>query len=443
VLEPKKAVLAARSGPAVPSPPSPHVPAVALEPKRAIEALGLELSEDQEVVFHRLYDWMQKRTSGTLTFGGYAGTGKTTLLSGLAKAFDQERRLAFCALSGRAATVLQRKLAAIGIETGPTSRHYCGTIHGLLYRARMDRNGRFVEWIRNASVGEYATIIVDEASMVPERIYQDLASEGIPILAVGDHGQLPPVEGNPDFGLMKRPHLTLSKIHRQAEGSPIIRLSRMIRETGGFDDSVADKQSIYVARKSLHLSTAINNVALMEPEELLDRAFLCYRNKTRAEINQAFRQARFEGSPPSLPQAGELVVCLKNSREEGVFNGYRGIATSNFTLRGQHHVQGSVSFPEENVELTNATFSRWQWGRQTFKSFDQMHEFGFRPTKWDQVGLLFDYGYGLTVHKAQGSQFSRVFIVVERPGPVDDDTFGRWLYTAVTRATEKVFLFRE
>jgi exodeoxyribonuclease-5 len=413
-----------------------------LEPAQAVAALGLDLSPDQKEVFHSLYDWMGARKSGTLTFGGYAGTGKTTLVSVLAKAFDPQRKIAFCALSGRAASVLRGKLLDIGIRTGEGTDHYCGTIHGLLYRAKTDRNGRIVGWMRNPSVQEYATIILDEASMVSEGVYKDLASEGVPILAVGDHGQLSPVEGRRDFGLMLKPQLTLTKIHRQAEGSPIIKLSQTIRETGGFSASVADKESIWVAGKS-HLKTAINHLAKEPAEHLLDRAFLCYRNATRSQVNNLFRAARFGGSPPENPQQGELAICLKNSKNEGVYNGYRGVVTKTFKLQGEHHFKGSVDFPSENLTMNGARFSRWQWGYpKTFSGFDEMHEYGFSPSKWDQVGHLFDFGYCLTVHKAQGSQFSRVFIVVERPGPVDDDTFRRWLYTAVTRAEERVFLFQ-
>ncbi len=79
---------------------------------------------------------------------------------------------------------------------------------------------------------------------------------------------------------------------------------------------------------------------------------------------------------------------------------------------------------------------KYQFGFQkTFSSFQELENFGMEVKHWNEVGLLFDYGYAMTVHKAQGSQMNNVVLFNERPAPVSEDNYRRWLYTAVSRAS--------
>jgi len=168
----------------------------------------IDLSPDQARALEEIERW---RTSSTkrLTLGGYAGTGKTTLIRELINQHDAS----VCAFTGKAAFVLQSK----GVEAT--------TMHRLLYRpVRVGGEVRFVK------VQDLPTelVIVDEASMVDKVLMRDLESFPVKVLYVGDHGQLEPVGDDP--GLMRDPDIRLEQIHRQASGSPIIQFAHHVRE---------------------------------------------------------------------------------------------------------------------------------------------------------------------------------------------------------------------
>src|SRR5690606_24251481 len=180
-----------------------------------------DLSPDQMEVYEKLLRWAldPDHESQYLTLGGYAGTGKSTLVALLARRLTETTRVAFCAYTGKAANVVQRKLAEAGVTPA-----FCGTLHSLRYSAEVDgKTGRLVGfWPKDDLDADL--VVVDEASMVGETIWSDLLQTGKKVLAVGDHGQLEPVEGEM-ISLVKDPVLRLEKIHRQAEGNPIIRFA--------------------------------------------------------------------------------------------------------------------------------------------------------------------------------------------------------------------------
>jgi exodeoxyribonuclease-5 len=358
--------------------------------------------------------------------------------------------------------VLGNKLAKRGVKTTTeveSDGHYCGTIHSLLYTPKIDsETGELVGWEKRGYV-DHGLIVVDEASMVPREIYDDLEALGLPILAVGDHGQLAPVQGR-DFNLMGAPDLRLERIHRQAEGNPVIQLSAEVRRTGRIDPGFADEKHIKIVPSWKDVGQTLKDIFLRPPEdhrqtlEVLDTAVLCYTNKTRMKINRTARQLRFGQGVSADPMLGDVVVCLRNLHDLGIYNGFRGFYTSCpdvvsehwywikkkqlRTTSGPHWIYGEIEFPQEDRLLTG-TVSRYHFMRYyPIRQFDDLEEFCFFPRSWPEVGPLFDFGYGLTVHKAQGSQFSEVVLIYERPGPVSDENFRRWLYTAVTRASGRL-----
>ncbi|MBA3679254.1 AAA family ATPase, partial [Candidatus Saccharibacteria bacterium] len=163
-----------------------------------------------------------------LTLGGYAGTGKTTLLAALRTILNTNRpeiRISFAAFTGKAALVLKHKLKTDNIMQRGDS---VSTLHSLMYHSEGSKDSA-PSWRKRDEL-KADLIVVDEASMVSEEIWQDLLSFGKPILAVGDHGQLPPIGSN--FNLMDEPNLRLEKIWRQAADSPIISLATLARTSG-------------------------------------------------------------------------------------------------------------------------------------------------------------------------------------------------------------------
>ena len=389
-------------------------------------------SDDQQQAYEALHRWVDN-PSPLITLGGYAGTGKTTLLGAWAREVTQDYNVAFCTFTGKASTVLAKSLEAAGVAV---HHFYVGTIHRMMYRPQTDSSGNIIGWFKKP-VLDYDLIVVDEASMVPTKLRDDLMAYGIPMLAVGDHGQLPPV--GEDAGLMRRPDLRLEKVHRQAMDNPIVALSVHVRRGGDIRPFIRAREDV-----RLVLGEGIGDLkALMadwyqKPSDADDTMALCYSNRGRVGLNAMIRKQLGFGGPPRVE---DRVICVKNAYFDDflVANGYRGYL-GRVQKYGEDHWMGQVVFPGENVAIENARMNRHQFDRpKTFRDKEAIT--GGPYYSWGQVGLLFDFGYALTVHKAQGSQARRVLVTVERPDPdPEDDDYIRWLYTAVTRSAEELVL---
>lgn len=431
-----------------------------------------DLSVDQSAAYDSIMRWVgDTNAGGLLSLGGYAGSGKSTLVSLVANEIELP---AFAAFTGKATSVLRRKLKAAGTETVGAQRKkddssfyerrpYCGTIHSLIYapcecleqeeeEKEKDENGLCVQclgkgWHRREALDRnYGLIIVDEASMVDDVMLQDLRGYNVPILAVGDHGQLPPVSGS--GSLMKNPNLRLEKIHRQAEGNPIIALSKMIREEGRLPESMNGGDAVQFGQMRFIEQLIQERYTSASAERMLEMGLACYTNRRRVGLNDAVRRAR--GTARTAPKAGEHLICLRNMRAEGgrapIANGMRGVLQSDVTEgkngKSETHVIGNVAFPEDEIKAHGYDMLVAQFGREkTFQSVDELvRETGLRS--FSSAGALFDFGYAMTVHKMQGSQFDDLVVCAERPGPVDEESWRRWLYTAVTRAAKKLTVLR-
>lgn len=440
-----------------------------------------DLSNDQRAAYDAIMKWVETpsgkvagRGSGDdlLSLGGYAGSGKSTLVSLVANEVELP---AFAAFTGKATSVLRRKLKAAGTETVGAQRGddgflerrpYCGTIHSLIYapcecleqkedEKEKDEHGNCVQcegkgWHRREALDRnYGLIIVDEASMVDDEMLTDLRGYNVPILAVGDHGQLPPVSGT--GSLMKNPNLRLERIHRQAEGNPIIALSKMIREEGRLPNgSFLGGDAVRFGELRFIEQMVQERYAGASPERLLEMGLACYTNRRRVGLNDAVRRAR--GTARTAPKGGEHLICLRNMRAQGgrapVANGMRGMLAIDVTPKktrdgeSETHVIGNVAFPEDGIAAHPYDMLVAQFGREkTFQSREELErETGLRS--FSSAGALFDFGYAMTVHKMQGSQFDDLVVCAERPGPVDNDSWKRWLYTAITRASKKLTVLR-
>ena len=330
----------------------------------------------------------------------YAGAGKTTLARHIAENAGGD--VAFAAFTGKAAHVMRQKGCA-----GAT------TIHSLIYRPSSDNEGEPSFTIRyDAPAADADLIIIDECSMVDEELGRDLLSFNKPVLVLGDPAQLPPVKGGGYF-TEGEPDFMLTEIHRQAADNPIIRLSMAIREGEHFDEQ--SEQCRLVSRKDITTDEIIG------ADQILVGA-----NRTRKRYNDRLRE--LHGHTDATPEAGEKLVCLRNNKKKGLLNGGLWTVASRLSPRG-----GRVRFsvrPEEGGKAVNVSVPR------------QFFTDGPESVPWPQRKGAdeFDYGYALTVHKAQGSQWDNVVLF--------DESFmfrehgARWLYTGVTRAAERLTLVR-
>ncbi len=344
--------------------------------------------------------WRKAGGAQVFRLFGYAGAGKTTLARHIAENAGGD--VAFAAFTGKAAHVMRQKGCA-----GAT------TIHSLIYRPSSDNEGEPSFTIRyDAPAADADLIIIDECSMVDEELGRDLLSFNKPVLVLGDPAQLPPVKGGGYF-TEGEPDFMLTEIHRQAADNPIIRLSMAIREGEHFDEQ--SEQCRLVSRKD------ITTDEIMGADQILVGA-----NRTRKRYNDRLRE--LHGHTDASPEAGEKLVCLRNNKKKGLLNGGLWTVASRLSPRG-----GRVRFsvrPEEGGKAVNVSVPR------------QFFTDGPESVPWPQRKGAdeFDYGYALTVHKAQGSQWDNVVLFDE--SFMFRDHGSRWLYTGVTRAAERLTLVR-
>jgi ATP-dependent exoDNAse (exonuclease V) alpha subunit len=383
------------------------------------------LSQDQADALKAIGTWYKGKTAPYLTLGGYAGTGKTTLIAYMREAMEQldpDVRVAFCAYTGKAAMVLKNTL-----KTGQVARRQdnVSTIHSLIYDAETDGLGN-THWILKPDGPQFDLIVVDEASMVDELIWQDLLSFQIPILAVGDHGQLPPVAGR--FNLMQNPTLKLERIFRQAEDSAIIEVATLARMTGVIPVKKFDDGVVKLDRADSETGQLVQEMLENWQPDLL---VLCGYNHTRVKLNRAIRESKGYESPE--PQSGYAVVCLRNNRRDKLFNGLTGtiIMLTEAQNDPKHEwYEASIALDGEDASYTGFIY------RPQFGAKETINDIPKAPD--GNSGNLFDFGYALTVHKSQGSQSPNVLIFEERFPKMTDDDWRRWLYTGVTRAAERL-----
>lgn len=384
------------------------------------------LSTEQRAVCDAICHWYERDTDAhpVLRFGGYAGTGKSTLVSVLAGKYSEER-IAFTAFTGKATSVLRGKLRMANVP----GHHEVKTLHALMYRPLTGPDGGVLEWLRRDDL-EADLIVVDEASMLDEQLFDDLRSYGIPILAVGDHGQLPPVFGS--FNLMEKPDLRLETIHRQAAGSPILALADFVRRIGQIP-RIANTLELQVLPQE-HMGNVLSSLFTTPGINHNDIGLLCYSNRERVELNHRARSARWGEAFDTIPLVGEQVICLRNV-EGRIFNGMRGELTKAEDTTVMHY-DGRVLFAEDEVEVAGP-ICKEQFGRdKTFRDFaDYQNAVGQRVHNRESMGLLLDFGYAMTFHKAQGAEFEHAIVCAyDVPARLDFDTKKRALYTAITRA---------
>ena len=258
-----------------------------------------QFSPHQDAALNAVAGWLKDKpgangTSQVFRLFGYAGTGKTTLARHLAEHVDGEVK--FAAFTGKAASVMRGK-----------GCRGASTIHSLIYRAREsgEEIPSFDLW-DEAPASKAELIIIDECSMVDAELGRDLLSFGVPLLVLGDPAQLPPIQGG-GFFTEAEPDAMLTEVHRQAIDDPIVRLSMDIR-AGEYLEPGRYGETEVVAKSDL------------DPERVLEAdQVLVGRNATRRAYNARLRERR--GFNDAMPAAGDKLVCLRNNRKKGLFNG--------------------------------------------------------------------------------------------------------------------------
>lgn len=385
----------------------------------------MQLSSDQQSAIDQIGEWLKAVDEQTLTLGGYAGTGKTTIISYMLKNW-KHLSIEVCAFTGKAASVLRNK----GVSGACTMHKLIYTPVNWCRACRMqvdvvkfmplDPEDEPENICSRCKSGEYLTVkfvrvpfieadlvIVDEASMLSERLVEDIKSLAKKILYIGDHGQLEPVGKDP--GIMHSPILRLEQIHRQAAESPIIQFAHHVR-LGNSPVQWENKDGAIVhkgARRASAIELSKSDVVL------------CGFNNTRVMVNKAIRRLR--GFSDDMPEPGERIICLQNDSELGVFNG--------LLLTVLERRDPRIGFPK--FDLVDDIGEKYFDMRMYPEQFN-------REKKIDRVkkGVgLFDFGYAMTAHKAQGSEWGSVTVLEQI---ASSWTPSRWRYTAATRAAKRL-----
>jgi exodeoxyribonuclease-5 len=350
----------------------------------------MDLTKEQTVALYHLHDGIEQNTLQQ-TLGGYAGTGKTTLVRYLKK---MHPNFAVCAFTGKAANVLRRR----GI--------HATTIHSLIYTPDKKDDGT-VEFILKPNL-ECDGIIVDEASMVSEDLYFDLAAFNIPIVWIGDHGQLEPV--GTDFNLMKKPMYKLETIHRNAgEIAQFAQHLRQGRPAAAFNGDGSQ----------IEFGTYWD----VTPKQYAEAdQVICAFNKVRVRTNEKIRE--YLGYTNIL-EIGEKVMCLQNNSDLNIFNGMQGHVSDLSQTQNRHF----LDLVTDDDEWSQIRYDRFQFGQER------------STTEWyENMPNPFDYAYCITCHKAQGDEWGYVMVIENRCSHWEHR---RWAYTAASRAKSRLYWILE
>ena len=365
---------------------------------------------------------------------GYAGTGKSTLVRFIIEALadydiNPDTDVVFATYTGKAAQVLLKK-----------GNKNVITLHKLLYEHFPRPDGTFFR--KRKEYIDYKVVIVDEVSMAPRELMELLFTHDVFVIALGDPFQIPPVDKDQDNGLLNCPDIFLDEIMRQALNSDIIRLSMKIRHQEPIQYEHGS-DAIIMPRKDL------NTGVLQWADQILVGT-----NNTRVSINNQMRQLLGREGKPSN---GDKIICLRNYWDtyadnlDPLVNGTIGYLENAFeTYNKLPYWAGNktIQIIRANfISDSDAKFKDLQMDEQQIltgeKSID--YKTSFRLSKnWRTQHLVpmeFTYGYAITTHKSQGSQWPSVLVIEER-FPFDRTEHARWLYTAVTRAEDKVVLVR-
>lgn len=366
---------------------------------------------------------------------GYAGSGKSTLIKFIISALPVNPELDVCyvAFTGKAATVLKQKGCPNAI-----------TAHKLLYYSEQLSNGKFFHKPRTSLEENYKVIVVDEVSMLPKSMWELLLKHGVYILACGDPGQLPPINADENNHVLDNPHIFLDEIMRQAQDSEIIRLSMHIREGKSLDTFQALGEQVKIFPKN-QVSTGMYGWA---------EQILCATNETRNSINNFVRQEKGFGPEPCI---GDKIISLSNHWDFcstidnwALTNGSIGTISTfskqkKFTFR--YIRTEPIEYMTTDMSFEGDLFHNipidYQYLTKGIATLSPTEAYKIRKNKNSLIEPPYDfaYAYAITCHKSQGSEWNKVLVFEER-FPFDKEEHQKWLYTAITRAKEKLVIIR-
>ncbi len=451
---------------------------------KIIAQLRFEPTEQQQLLIEHLSKFLvSQQRDKTFLLKGYAGTGKTSVVSALVKSLvELEQKVVLLAPTGRAAKVLS---------------HYSGqpakTIHKHIYR---QKSAADVSFVLDNNLHPHTLFIVDEASMIANyagdgmlfgsgQLLDDLmhfvfSAEGCSLILLGDTAQLPPVmqpfspalEASKleSYGLHVT-EFTLTQVVRQAIESGILFNATLLRQVVDRDlwPTTPQFQLSFIDVKRLPGDELIDTIQSAYSQHGMEEAIVITRSNKRANLYNNGIRGRVLQKEEEI-SSGDLLMVVKNN-----YYWSKPYAELDFIANGdivevsrilRHHemygfrfVDVLVRFLDYECEMearflldmlqADSPARVDEINRQLFQAVSQDYaEIGNRRERAKQMqqnpylnALQVKFAYAVTCHKAQGGQWQTVFI---DQGMMADDQldadYYRWLYTAFTRATGMVYL---
>jgi exodeoxyribonuclease-5 len=364
---------------------------------------------------------------------GYAGTGKSTLVKFIVAGLpgiNPEEDVVYTSFTGKATQVLSKK-----------GNRNTSTLHKLLFESFPRPDGTFIR--RPVTHIPYKVVVVDEISMAPKSLISRLMDYHVYVIGLGDPFQLPPVEKDEDNHLLDNPHVFLDEIMRQAAESEIIQLTMKIRN--GEPIPYMKGKEVQVIKKE-----ELNTGMLFWADQVLVAT-----NAMRTKINDEMRQILGRGDKP---EDGDKVICCRNYWDIeapggfSLINGTIGTINNSFTTFHQIPAYMFADRKPKKIDVLMAEFvgdCNESYGvlgmdnkliLEGVKALDWKSEYRLGKSRYQNIiPLEFTYAYAITAHKSQGSEWNKV-LVIEEKFPFDKEEHARWLYTACTRASEKLVL---
>lgn len=433
-----------------------------------------QLTSQQQDAIGAVNDWYSNSVNDNQYFflSGYAGTGKTTIVPHILNALGiDHQNIQMACLTAQAARVLGTKTKSMGVDCET------GTIHNLIYipytvkrylknadgspqigpdgEQEYEKELYFKKRVDNmtseheAKFNSIELIIVDEGSMVPPQMYNDLLELGKPVLILGDTGQLPPVENKNNkkkiepLVNLQQPDFELTEIKRQTDGNTIVfvadevRRGKRLSHKDPYDPSsnvfVAPNKQFDTYAKKLEYMAYVNKI-------------ICATNSTRIRVNKEVRAHL--GITDPLPQPGEPLVCLQNDKKlrigtHTLSNGMpvtfeRIVPHADNNSPHVRRVEVSA-IDERGVKHTSTMLMSLKSLNHVLSDAEKQNI----PTEHggkDEHTALFDFAYAITCHKAQGSQWENIIVIYE---PLKDIPYEKWVYSAITRASNLVLFIAD
>jgi exodeoxyribonuclease V len=424
----------------------------------------MDLTLDQKDGIKKAKKWFKSSSSDQLfKIAGYAGTGKTTIINQMIRELKlDDNMVKFATFTGKAALVLTLKGC------------FCSTIHKLIYNVQeiteidpyTKRKKKVFKFVKKDELDpSILLIVIDESSMVNKEIFYDLVSFGKPIIFLGDPGQLPPI--GEDLFLLQNPDVFLTEIHRQAQHNPIIYLSMLAREgkyikEGNYTDQYG-KSKVHVLKEDFDKYASL----LPKADQVI-----CGKNSTRIYVNNYMREML--GYDSLLPSYGEKLICIKNNwgreiNDIALINGMIGYVNNEITdkdinWKGKRfnldfrpeffkdkYFEGISAdltkfIPEDSYEYRENRNKNKTLEQFKFLSDDDfikninlnlLNSYDYEEKEEEAIDY-FDFGYCITCHKSQGSSWDKVLVINEYLG--DKEFHKKWLYTSITRSSDKLIL---